>query len=550
MRVFISHSSKNSDIAEKLCGKLEEKGFPCFLAPRDIRSGCEYAEEIINGIDNSDVIVLLLSEASNSSPHVLREIERAVSKKKPIIVYKLEEVSLSKSLEYFLMTHQWINAKPGKDYDEIVSRVSEYAEQHDGNPQPQENQENTSPSGKPRRRAILLTVFAAAVVLTAAAVIITVSLSKKPDSQSNLISSGNESSTESGSSQQTSGDNSQLESEAPSAATSPTEAANSTEPTTPSAPTESEPAEEVILPVNTENQSEPEKQPEMQQNEVQQSEVQQSGAQQSGSQTEVQQPAAAPAKLGDRITLGTYNGEPIEWRVIHISEDKTQAVVISNNVLTMKAFDAAEGGSFNKYGGEDYWRTRSAELDPEIQRQIRGDNRWELSNIRTWLNSDKENIKYEGQAPVSAAMSEKRNGYHTEAGFLNGFTDEELSAVAVTEVSTAGNVTEDRVFLLSLDELQWLYDADVSVYAAPTEAAVEKDKSEWYAVDKSAYNTEDIYWWLREPESETACECLCVNLSVYEQLTAGKYAGLEGFGVRPAMTIDLTSDAVISSLEN
>ncbi len=534
MRVFISHSSKNSDIAEKLCGKLEEKGFPCFLAPRDIHSGCEYAEEIINGIDNSDVIVLLLSEASNSSPHVLREIERAVSKKKPIIVYKLEEVSLSKSLEYFLMTHQWINAKPGKDYDEIVSRVSEYAEQHDGNPQPRENQENTSPSEKPKRRAILLSVFAAAVVLTAAAVIITVSLSKKPDSQSDLISNSKESSADSGSSQQISDDDSQPESDAPST-TPPAEAADSTEPTTASSPTESKPAEEVILPVNDEKQSAPE---------------QQSEVQQSASQTEVQQPAAAPAELGDTITLGTYNGEPIEWRVIHISEDKTQAVVISDDVLTMKAFDAAEGGSFNQYGGEDYWRTRSAELDPEIQRQIRGDNRWELSNIRTWLNSDKENIKYEGQAPVSAAMSEKRNGYHTEAGFLNGFTDEELSAVAVTEVSTAGNVTEDKVFLLSLDELQWLYDADVSVYAAPTEAAVEQDKSEWYAVDKSAYNTEDIYWWLREPSSDNACECLCVNLSVYEQLTASQYVGLEGFGVRPAMTVDLTSDAVISSLEN
>ena len=129
MRVFISHSSENAELAKELCGKLENNGFPCFLAPRDIRSGFEYAEEIINGIDSSDVMVLLLSEASNSSPHVLREIERAVSKKKTIIVYKLEEVVLSKSLEYFLMTHQWVNDKPGRDFDEIVKRVSEYAEQ-------------------------------------------------------------------------------------------------------------------------------------------------------------------------------------------------------------------------------------------------------------------------------------------------------------------------------------------------------------------------------------------------------------------------------------
>lgn len=55
--------------------------------------------------------------SKDNSPHVLREIERAVSKHIAIMVYKLEEVELTKSLEYFLMTHQWVSAKPGvEDY--------------------------------------------------------------------------------------------------------------------------------------------------------------------------------------------------------------------------------------------------------------------------------------------------------------------------------------------------------------------------------------------------------------------------------------------------
>ena len=67
MRVFVSHSSKDAAIAAEVCSHIENSGHSCFLAPRDIRSGYEYAEEIINGIDDSDVI-LLLSEAANSSP--------------------------------------------------------------------------------------------------------------------------------------------------------------------------------------------------------------------------------------------------------------------------------------------------------------------------------------------------------------------------------------------------------------------------------------------------------------------------------------------------
>ena len=61
MRIFISHSSKDAELAAKVCEKVEAGGHSCFLAPRDIRSGCEYAEEIINGIDGSDVLLLLLS---------------------------------------------------------------------------------------------------------------------------------------------------------------------------------------------------------------------------------------------------------------------------------------------------------------------------------------------------------------------------------------------------------------------------------------------------------------------------------------------------------
>lgn len=123
--VFLSHSSKNADIASELCEFLESNGKKCFIAPRDIRFGMEYAEEIVNGIDESEAMILILSKDSNESPHVLREIERAVSKGIPIIVYRIEEVQLSKSLEYFLMTNQWMDAMKMSDYNNILVCVNQ-----------------------------------------------------------------------------------------------------------------------------------------------------------------------------------------------------------------------------------------------------------------------------------------------------------------------------------------------------------------------------------------------------------------------------------------
>lgn len=530
MRVFISHSSKDSKLAEEICTKLEQKGGSCFLASRDIRYGHEYAEEIINGIDNTDVVLLLLSEAANSSPHVLREIERAVSKKKPIIVYKMEEVALRKSLEYFLMTHQWFVSKPGKSSDEIVQYIVDYSENNPAKPENKaaDRPETVSAPASGKRKKVIFAAVLAAVVLVAAGIVLAVCLSGRgnngesaPDTSSASEPEANSDNSEAAGAEQTAGSTS---SSAPADQAVTDEPAVSEASTTPASTTLNEPAEEVLLPAET--VSEPVSEPE-----------------------EAEQ-KLAEVGLGDRITFGAYNGEPIEWRVIHISDDKTQAVVIADKILTMKAFDAAEGGKYNSCNGEDYWTTRPEDLDEDMQRTIRGDNRWELSNIRTWLNSDREMVTYTGQAPVSQAMSERRNGYHTEAGFLNGFTDEELSAVAVTQVTTAGTVTEDRVFLLSLDELQWLYEADVSVYAKPTQAAQEQDKSLWYSVDISAYGVEDFFWWLREPNSKNACECYYVNISYSDEQTAFGSVGLEGYGIRPAMTLDLTSGALISALEN
>lgn len=137
--VFISHSSSDAKEAEALCSYLEKKGKKCFIAPRDIRSGHEYAEELLDGMDNSYVVILMLSEKSNTSPHVLREIERAISKNIPVIVYKMENVTLSKSLEYFLMTHQWMDAKDSMDYERIYESVCGFSDGNTGSNKPVEN---------------------------------------------------------------------------------------------------------------------------------------------------------------------------------------------------------------------------------------------------------------------------------------------------------------------------------------------------------------------------------------------------------------------------
>lgn len=487
MQIFISHSSADAEAAANICETLERHGSKCFIAPRDIRSGREYAEELLDGIDRSAAVILLMSENANHSPHVLREVERAVSKSIPILVYKLEEVTLTKSMEYFLMTHQWVNARSDNNYVDIlrfaddlkkntastepvcaseqsnaaahtaagmkepVSSGKQYAVPNgsaaaakrqklvaDGTETPAAGQSGTAPAGNVKNRRIAAAVCCVLAVLAAAGIFIAIH---------NIRNS----------------------------------LANTLTP-------------------------------------------------------------------GDTVTFGSYNGEPINWRVLKIADDKKHAVLVSADVLTMKAYDAPEGGRYNWYDSVDYWSQESeADTDPDLQVLVRGNNIWSTSNIRTWLNCADEVVNYTDQPPHAAAMAERRNGYEKEAGFLHDFTDEELAAITETENVTKSNIlydaatvtTTDRVYLLSLDELQWFDEAGISKYARPTDAAVEQDESCWWLLDYNTFHVEESCWWLREPVEGTASKCYLVNNGYTEELLRQENAGLEGFGIRPAITVDL-----------
>ena len=57
--VFISYSSKDKIAADTVCAGLETASIRCWIAPRDIRAGTEYAEGIIDGIDSCRIMVLI-----------------------------------------------------------------------------------------------------------------------------------------------------------------------------------------------------------------------------------------------------------------------------------------------------------------------------------------------------------------------------------------------------------------------------------------------------------------------------------------------------------
>lgn len=82
--VFISHSHKDGDFARRLADILQRQGISA-LSDIDVAPGENWGSQLREALDNADAVVLVVSPAALSSPHVMSEVGAALASDKPII---------------------------------------------------------------------------------------------------------------------------------------------------------------------------------------------------------------------------------------------------------------------------------------------------------------------------------------------------------------------------------------------------------------------------------------------------------------------------------
>ena len=189
---------------------------------------------------------------------------------------------------------------------------------------------------------------------------------------------------------------------------------------------------------------------------------------------------------GDIIQFGAYpqnssSSSPIEWIVLNNTDGKL--LVISSNALDCQ-----------KYHSRDT------------------DVTWETCSLRQWLNST----------------------------FYNAaFNEEEQTQILTTTVSAdfnpqystnPGSDTQDKLFLLSIDEVKQYFPSNSERVCRAT----------LYAVNQGAYenpSTGGSWWWLRTPGNSSS-DASSVNSDGSIDYDDGSVASTKGV-VRPAMWISL-----------
>ena len=123
--VFVSHSSENRGLAAELAAFLEARGARVWIAPRDVRPGMDYSEELQTAIETCSAFVVLVTDMANKSPYVRAETEMAFSNHKPIFPVRISDIKPAAGLALFLKIRHWTDAYGPTKTDNLARLVRE-----------------------------------------------------------------------------------------------------------------------------------------------------------------------------------------------------------------------------------------------------------------------------------------------------------------------------------------------------------------------------------------------------------------------------------------
>ena len=252
------------------------------------------------------------------------------------------------------------------------------------------------------------------------------------------------------------------------------------------------------------------------------------------------QNTSSEISIGDYIYLGKYNGKRLIWRCVDI--DDNGPLMLLSETIENKSFSASQTGMQT-----DDLSELTDLSDFEMRNQY-GSNRWSLSAVRQWLNSEAENVEWENVAP-SDELCYGNVGYADETGFLadDNFTSDEkfvIKSVAQKNILSAydeGEATGGSVGFVTDYSSAFTKEKYDSAF---NETVVDRifcmDTLQFESAKANAFeyilpSSEQEQYWLRTPVYEKS---YAVNYLTIYAAAIDTVANNSEIGVRPAFYIN------------
>lgn len=107
--VFVSYSSEDRKFVNTIVQMMKEEKIAYWKAPEMIAAGSSYAREIPRAIKECEVFLLVLSRTSQKSIWVEKEIDSAISHRKTIIPFQIDDIPLNDTFRFYLNNVQMIS---------------------------------------------------------------------------------------------------------------------------------------------------------------------------------------------------------------------------------------------------------------------------------------------------------------------------------------------------------------------------------------------------------------------------------------------------------
>ncbi len=109
--VFISYATADQRLANRIVQYLEQHAIKCWISSRDLKLADTWRTGLKRALVASNAVLVLLTDTSNKSPEVAREVAMATEARKPVLPVMMSEFDLSEELQYPLVLQQRLYAK-------------------------------------------------------------------------------------------------------------------------------------------------------------------------------------------------------------------------------------------------------------------------------------------------------------------------------------------------------------------------------------------------------------------------------------------------------
>ena len=130
MKVFISHSHTDAELAARVSDALERSGFQVWNPDRELLPGDNWAGEVARALEESEAMIVLMTPAAADSPYVKREIEYALGAKNysnrliPVVVGDPDQLP-SSGIPWIIRRLPWFDLEDSDTDDPQVEPIAQ-----------------------------------------------------------------------------------------------------------------------------------------------------------------------------------------------------------------------------------------------------------------------------------------------------------------------------------------------------------------------------------------------------------------------------------------